>query len=190
MKRVRAFIALEISDEAKREIARVITLLKKADSDIKWLHEDAVHLTLKFLGDIDERNIPHIAEEIREIAREAPSFNLALGKDIGVFPGWKNPRVVWICAGDGCAHAELLAAKMDKNNHDFKPHFTLGRIRKQKNISALEKIAESITINPIGSYIPQIVIFASLLTLQGAIHTPLYTLPLKENKQERCLIYK
>lgn len=179
--KIRSFIALELSDEARDELARVIGVLKGAGADVKWMAPGSIHLTLKFLGDISAEKVPDIAGRLKEISSAARAFDLVLS-GIGVFPGWGYAKVLWVGVGEGAKEAVQLARSVEeamalegfeKEKRSFSPHLTLGRIRKAKNKDKLKALADSIKVVPAASLISRIVLFRSVLSREGSIYTPL-----------------
>jgi 2'-5' RNA ligase len=183
MNKIRAFIALELSEEARAELLRIEEVLEKAEANVKWVKPESIHLTLKFLGYIQEEKVSSIEKRLGKIASEASPFDIAL-ENIGVFPGWKNARVIWIGLGEGAESVKTLADRVEeamaeegfeKEKRSFKSHLTIGRVKSPKNKEKLEKEALSVNVKPASSHISRIVLFKSTLTPKGAIYTPLVT---------------
>jgi len=182
MSTIRAFIALEIDQLNKQKISEVISKLKKSDAHIKWVTENQMHLTLKFLGNIEEVNVQKISDVLKSIADNFKAFMIQFSK-IGAFPTIKRPRVIWIAIEKGSESLKLLANKIEteleklgfeKEDRDYKAHLTLGRVKSLKNLpeltnlinqSALE-LSDDITID-------KILLFQSTSTPKGAIYTRL-----------------
>ena len=182
-KKIRSFIALELSDEIKTELDRIEGVLKKSDANVKWIKPGSIHLTLKFLGYITEEKIASISEKIERIASETSPFDIVLN-EIGVFPTWDRARVIWVGVGEGSGNVETLAGMIEeamseegfeKEKRSFRSHLTLGRVRSPKNKEKLEKEALSVEVKPAKSHISKIILFKSDLSPEGAVHTPLYT---------------
>ena len=147
---IRAFIAIEIDPQLVRQISAVVTDLKPRIAGIRWVPQANFHLTLKFLGDIEENKIEPIARALELALRPFPRFTIN-AKDLGVFPDLKRPRVLWI----GLEGKKLLelASKVEKalepldfvpEKREFKPHLTVGRWRQfdrasRKFLEELEK---------------------------------------------------
>ena len=182
-KKIRSFIALEISDEAREELARIEDKLKEAGADVKWIRPESIHLTLKFLGYITEEKVASITKRLGRIASGASPFDAVLS-EIGVFPKWRYARVLWIGIEEGKEKVKALAGMVEeameeegfeKEKRSFKSHITIGRIRTSKKLEKLEKEAGKIKVNPAVSHITKVVLFKSDLTPRGAIYTPLAT---------------
>ena len=135
-----------------------------------------VHLTLRFLGDVDTKTIGKLSERMRSL-EEYRSFNVTM-KGLGVFPNVKDPRVVWIGAEIGEPFYELLseldemlnASSISYDKKPFKAHVTVGRVRTpSKDLTDLlneEKATE------MGSFVcSEIFLMGSELTPNGAVHS-------------------
>ncbi|MBU0570463.1 MAG: RNA 2',3'-cyclic phosphodiesterase [Candidatus Omnitrophica bacterium] len=178
---IRTFIALELSDEAKKEMSRVEEILKKTDADVKWVIPEAIHITLKFLGNIRKENVLSVNENLKSVAFKTSPFDITLG-DIGVFPGWDRPRVLWIGIDEGCRPLEKLAGSVraamsgegeSEEELSISPHITIGRVKSGRNKAGLQDESTSIKVVPALVHISRLVFFESLLTKEGAVHTVL-----------------
>ncbi|MFH0763824.1 MAG: RNA 2',3'-cyclic phosphodiesterase [Candidatus Omnitrophota bacterium] len=180
---MRTFIAIELSDEIKDTLAQIQSHLKYAGADVKWVEKDNIHLTLKFLGEIDEKKCEKVKAVLDEIAKSVKPFEISI-KDIGAFPKMEFPRVIWVGLDKGAKESTELAAKVDESlsklgfdrgTRPFAAHLTVGRVRSPKNKEALkEKImgcGERVTGN---EEISSVILFQSTLTPAGSIYTKLY----------------
>jgi 2'-5' RNA ligase len=181
MDKIRCFIALELSDEIRSELSRMIDILKRSDADVKWMKPGSIHLTLKFLGYVDEEKIPVISGRLKDIASGAKPFDVTLG-GIGVFPKWEYVKVLWVGLDDRADRVKELAGRtedimssegFEREERAFSPHLTLGRVRTAKRKKELKELADSIKVNPSSSRISKVVLFKSELTPHGAIYTEL-----------------
>jgi len=182
MGNIRAFIAVEIEDQAKQKILELITSLKKSSADIKWITENQIHVTLEFLGTIAQDKIKAISDNLSAISKDFKPFTITFFK-IGAFPNLSHPKVIWLGIDKGAeALGELNKAiennleklGFEKEIRGFKAHLTLGRVKSTKNISGLIDILEKqplISIEP--SQINSLTLFQSSLTPKGAIYSNL-----------------
>lgn len=184
MFKMRAFIAIELSDEIKSALAQIQSHLKYAGADVKWVEKDNIHLTIKFLGEIDEKKCEKVKAALAEVVKSAKSFEISL-KDIGVFPKIEFPRVIWASLDKGAKESAELAAKVDealsklgfdKETRPFAAHLTIGRVRSPKNKEALKEKIQSYALpsTPYTQFIPSIILFQSTLTPKGSIYAKLY----------------
>jgi 2'-5' RNA ligase len=180
-KKIRTFIALELSDESREEFARIAGILMEAKADVKWVKPASIHLTLKFLGYVDEGKITRISERLKDIVSGVEPFDVIL-EGIGVFPKWDYVKVLWVGLGEGAARVKELALRteevmqhegFEKEKREYSPHLTLGRIRSAKNKKELRKQAETVEVKPVTSHISRIILFKSELSPEGAVYTEL-----------------
>ena len=183
---MRSFIAVELPEAARGELSRIISLLKGTDADVKWVRPGSVHFTLKFLGNVQDEEIPVIARKLRKAVSNVRPFDITL-EGMGVFPGWEYVKVLWVGLSRGADEIKVLAGRIEKamqdegfqkENRDFKPHLTLGRVRSPKNRERLREQVTSIIVNNVAIYVDRIVFFKSELTREGAIYTPIETVVL------------
>ena len=150
---IRAFIAVKISQEIQDKLAGIQDKLKQADAQVSWVNPANIHLTLKFLGDIQEAQIPAILEAMTSSAKTVSPFSMQIGY-AGAFPNMSFPRVIWIGVTDDeqgslkTLEADL-SPRLEKLGFQgeggrFQPHLTLGRVRSQKNKSSLFRAIEGI----------------------------------------------
>lgn len=179
---MRAFIALELSEEIKLELARLEGKLKKVDTDIKWTKPENAHLTLKFLGEIDESKAEEVKSGLDKISASQKPFEMSLFK-LGAFPSMDHMRVIWVGTDKGCSEVEKLASLVEevaekcgffREDRPFNAHLTLGRVKSAKNKEALKKKLLTLDVKPVSCTIKSIVLFQSTLHPTGPIHTPIY----------------
>ena len=136
-----------------------------------------IHLTLKFLGEVDESKIKTISEELKKTVREHTSFESCIGK-LGTFPTLLNPKIIWIGIRKNEDKINKLQQAIEKimeplglkkETRAFSSHLTLGRVRSKKNI---QKLTEKIKILSLPQFKPitvdRIVLFQSILKSSGA----------------------
>lgn len=184
MANVRAFIAIEIPEEIKKELASIRDELKKnlgKVSNISWAKPETTHLTLKFLGDVPEEKIKTIEEALRLSAAGIKAFNISI-TGIGCFPNLENPRVLWAGTQESAEIKNLHAAIEDslhavgfeKEEKPFKPHLTLARIKNQAEGRKISKAIKELKTDIKADFTADsVILFKSELHLKGAVHTPL-----------------
>jgi len=138
MQTTRTFIAIEIGSPAREIMLRLIKQLAVELSGVRWTQPDQLHLTLKFIGDIDNRTLPEICNHMRAACAGVDAFSASL-RGLGAFPKNKPPRVVWVGFKDGVEPLELInqrletslaAAGVPREGRAYAPHLTLGRINR------------------------------------------------------------
>ena len=183
---IRSFIAVELPDMIREEIAKVQSVLKRAGGDVRWVRPESVHLTLKFLGDVEEDAVEPLIEAAARAVAPHPVLDLSL-KGIGVFPDRRKLRVVWLGLDGDIESLKLLQKDVEKaaaefgfdpEKRPFRPHLTLGRVKSGRNrVDLLDQID---TIQPriIEFTVRDLVYFKSVLKPSGAEYTVLGRLPL------------
>ena len=176
------FIATPISRQVEAELADIIYQLKSVAGNIKWVKPENIHLTIKFLGETDDSLVEPISEIIDETSREIKILNFRLSK-LGGFPNLIRPRALW--AGLDGDHAELerLAGSLDQLVHKlgyaretrkFRPHLTLGRVKKPQSLPQLARFIENYKIEAMPFQIDRLTLFKSTLTPRGPIYERLH----------------
>jgi 2'-5' RNA ligase len=133
----RTFIAVDFPTQVIEKINGLQkTLYGSALSAIRWIKPENIHMTLKFLGEVELAKIQIIENYLNIIANEIQPFHINLD-GIGAFPNWGHPRIIWISIEK--SEPLLLLAKMIEENmrnlgfqkeiRPFSPHLTIGRIR-------------------------------------------------------------
>lgn len=187
MATIRTFISIDLPEDIKREILSLQSRLKVHGSGIKWVKPDAIHLTLKFLGDIDEKEIPEIEAATREAIKGSEPFYLRI-LGLGVFPNFKRPRVIWLGMTEEGDNIARLQSKIEdeiarighpREEREFKPHLTIGRV---KDLHGLKQLIDAIDaergIDLDGFKVTKVLIMKSELKPGGAIYTRLYEIRL------------
>lgn len=182
MTTIRSFIAIEIDEQNKQKISSLIAQLKKSDTHIKWITENQMHLTLKFLGNINETDVEKISNSLKFVAKTFSAFTIQFSR-IGAFPNIDRPRVIWLGIDKGSGDLKLLNAKIEneleklgfkKEKREYTAHLTLGRVKSLKNIQNLTKLINEIKPNLEDELkINKLILFQSTLTPKGALYTPL-----------------
>jgi len=147
---IRTFIAVELNPTLKQAIAGVQEGLKRelqglaAGVRLQWVRVDSIHLTLKFLGDIEQGRVGNILHVLEEVGRDYEPFSIDV-KGFGVFPNLRAPRVLWMGLADqadvlirlaGSIDAALAPLGFQIEPKPYSPHLTLARVKEQAPIIA------------------------------------------------------
>jgi RNA 2',3'-cyclic 3'-phosphodiesterase len=179
---MRTFIAVEIEPDVRQTLGRLLETLKGRFPDVRWSKPHTIHVTLRFLGDVDDRLIPEVARAAREAARQVPPFELALGAPAGF--GGRSPRVLLLdVAGQidvlgrlqTALEEELDRRGFGREGRAFKPHLTLGRAGRSHVPESWRDLASP---PPAAWGVEELVVFSSTLTPQGPLYTALARCPL------------
>ena len=169
----RLFIAIDFPDDVRESLANMCFGVPGA----KWVSNDQLHLTLRFIGDADENLFADIADILHNV--NASCFSLAL-RGVGYFPPRRKPNVLWV----GIEPCEPLAALRDSiekllaelglepEERKYHPHLTLARLRPEAPLAKITGFlsannlfaAENVAVNEFHLY-------SSVLMPAGAVHT-------------------
>jgi 2'-5' RNA ligase len=179
---IRAFIAIEIPEEILKELATIQDRLRKTGASVSWVKPGNIHLTLKFLGNIETGLIEPVLREMELIGRQMEPFSLEVS-GIGCFPNMKNPRVIWVGIEDrdqrvvklqSTLESSLESIGFSREKRNFTPHLTIGRIKISHGKGVLLDEVRKIGNPFLGSIeVKEMVLFQSDLHPQGAIYTPI-----------------
>jgi RNA 2',3'-cyclic 3'-phosphodiesterase len=188
MDTLRAFIAIEIPGFVADAVRRSQQALQRDGIRLRWVRPENVHLTLRFLGDISAATIPAIREAMeRSVFRRQPVSLRISG--IGVFPGLKRPKVMWLGL-QGQVHllddlhlnlSSLLAEQgIPLEKRPFKGHLTIGRVKERLDSEDLgTALLRPVLFKTDDFVADSICLFKSDLTTGGAVYTPLVRTTIK-----------
>jgi 2'-5' RNA ligase len=179
---MRTFLAVEVPQKERRIISDFILTEAKRELPIKWVRFENLHITLKFLGEIDEKKKTDIAAVIENICGKHSSFKVRL-EGLGCFPNPGNPRVLWVGVTQGsdelCTIADALEKELTnfgfKEEKRFHPHLTIGRAKKRCRVD--DTLAKNISCDPFE--VASVALFKSTLKPEGPIYDKLLSFVLK-----------
>lgn len=189
MANIRAFIAVLLTDELKREIRQIQERFIQVAPDVKWMAEDNFHVTMKFLGDVDTRRIDEIADAIESAVETEKPFALKVS-GVGSFPNPRRPQVVWVGVESGVEQLAGIADKIEsamerigfpRENRMFSAHITIGRVRQGSRGDALAGALQESNVGEIGEVdVKSVALMQSELRPKGPIYSVLREITLKE----------
>ena len=178
---MRCFIAINLPESVKTILSGLQHEFKKCGADIRWGRPENIHLTLKFLGNIEEKAVDNINGIIERACNGCTAFNLKISR-AGVFPNMKSPRVLWI----GLDNSKVLAGLQQEiedgtaslgfkqENRKYVPHLTLGRFRSSRDKRVLLDKVELYKNNEFGLFdVGSVCLMKSDLGPAGAKYTKL-----------------
>jgi len=173
---MRAFIAIDLEPEIKTALQALVRGLQSARADIRWVNAGGMHLTLKFLGPIDDGQAARIKDILTGIARVHAPFPLRL-EGTGAFPGDKSPRVLWVGASSEPAllalqdeiDVALEAEGFERERRPFTPHLTIGRVKGPDRVGKAMLELEKHKTDAFGAMtVRKVALFESILRPEGA----------------------
>ena len=183
---IRTFIAIELPVEVKQAARQIQNRLRESIEGIRWVKHENIHLSVKFLGNVEENRINDIAAAVKNAVKDISVMILKTGH-LGIFPNEKRPRILWLgIEGDvrefirmskNC-ESELAKLGYEKDAREIKPHITVGRIRSSKKQKGLVTILKDIPIESIEFRADALKLMRSELNPNGAVYTNLRSVKL------------
>jgi len=134
---VRTFVAVEISADLRKRVQRFLEELREGISGVTWVAPQNLHVTLKFLGDVEEARIDEVCRTVAEAVASCAPFDLQV-RGVGAFPRIERPQTLWLGLAAGREQLVELYRPVNRLLHQlgfpreerqFAPHLTIGRIR-------------------------------------------------------------
>ena len=188
---MRLFVAIDIGDAMRREAQRVIAALTikleqaKEPPKVVWVRPAALHVTIKFLGEVDEAEAERLKALLAPPIAMAP-FDVSW-RGIGAFPSTRHPRALWLGVINGAAQlaeveseisTRVAGAAVQLDDRALLPHLTLGRIKMPGKGLDWPKILKACELRNVTSHIDKVVLYRSQLSQHGPNYTELVSAPL------------
>ena len=180
---MRTFIAIPLPENMLVFLTGIQNEIRKNGLKASWTGKSSMHLTLRFLGDTEEKDLRLIIKAMEATALACKSFTLS-AQGVGVFPSVKKPRVIWSGVKGQIHQLETLKRTLESNiarvgfkgdNSRFSPHFTLGRFKKKVDSGLVIKmICDFQLFASDNCRVSSMVLYKSDLKPSGAVHTPLF----------------
>jgi 2'-5' RNA ligase len=192
---IRTFVAVELGEHLLRALAELEADLKRerASGQIRWVAPDNIHLTAKFLGNVDVVRLPELQRAIADACSNISRFSLTVA-GAGAFPNTRRPNVIWVGLAGQVDMAAMLVSNIEdecaaigfpRESRPFSPHLTLGRVRREASPSDRRTVGEMIEKAQVGELgavlVDHVAIMKSELRPTGSIYTRLATIEFKPN---------
>lgn len=182
---MRLFVALDLEPSILSSLQELMNQLKSTGADVRWVRPEAMHLTLKFIGEVAEEMRPRIEAALQQVPSAEPArLNF---RGLGYFPNPRQPHVFWVGV-EASANLAPLAAEIEaaleplgirREMRDYKPHLTLGRFKGPKGLSRLQEKIRSLPTTEFGEQQAQaFFLYQSRLSPKRAQYTKLAEFPL------------
>ena len=184
---IRSFIAIELPEETRKTLSAVQEELKRSGAGVRWVRPSSIHLTLKFLGNINPAQVENIASVMVQVVQDEPPIGLLLG-GLGAFPSQRKPRVIWVGLKGEVQRLGQIQARLEngleplgftREKRPFRPHLTIGRIKDRRRLHSLVDAMTALELPQFNSFdADEIILYKSDLRPTGAIYTKLRRMPL------------
>ncbi len=178
---MRLFIAIDLTDEMRKKIIEIKKKLTSGEFDVKFVEPENLHITLKFLGDVEEDKIGYIYSVLENVSKKFKGFNVEI-KGLGYFGSSKFIRVIWLGIEKGCSEIVSISEQLEKElgflrKNEFKthsPHITIGRVKSGRNKDKLLRCIEELKDVNLGEMNVNVIkLKESILTKKGPIYSDL-----------------
>lgn len=186
---MRLFFAVLLDDHTRQRVALVQEAMKRvlAGQRISWVKEENLHLTLRFLGEQDEKGLRQAIEAGQVVALRHSPFRFVV-RGAGVFPDVRRARVLWVGVEEPVEPLYQLAHHLEGDlrrrgfppeDKPFRSHITLARIKQPPPAQVIQRLIESLPGEPLGSVeVRSFVLMQSMLHPNGSLYTTIREFPL------------
>jgi len=189
-RRMRLFVAVDLSNEVVAHAQRVMARLQATQLLARWVDVKQMHLTLNFLGDVDELEIAPLCRVLNEVGADSSPFDVEIG-GVGAFPNADAPRTLWLGMRRGGEDLTALHERLDvrlralgyrSEERQFRPHLTLGRVRENppEVLAALStELASMAELHAGVTDVSELVLYRSTPGRDGPHYEAMHTADLK-----------
>lgn len=188
---IRAFIAINLSEEVHQGLEQVLHDLKSRlpGGAVRWVPGKNIHLTIKFLGDVSLASLEMLTTMLQTEAARHPQFEFSVG-GLGAFPTPHRPRVIWVgieapaelASLQRGVETEMARLGYAPEERPFSPHLTLGRVTRNVDPGELRRLSDVLETYKVGflgvTRVDAIHLYRSDLQSSGAVYTRLHSTPL------------
>ena len=180
-RRLRTFVAVDLGKPLRDRLVALQENLARAGADVKWVEVENLHVTLLFLGEVDERELLPVCRAVSVVCGRHERFTLGV-EAVGCFPNPRRPRVVWAGVGDGAPELVALHDALEpplqelgcyrREERQYTPHVTLGRVKSDGPADALAAaLARKAKWHGGEIEVQELLVMSSQLTSRGPEYT-------------------
>lgn len=183
MPRTRTFIGIDIGEEIRDAAADLQQGFAKCGAAVKWVTPESMHVTLLFLGEVDDRELPAVCRAVKDVAAAEPPFTLRVS-GVGAFPNNRHPKILWAGITEGVESLRRLYDDLEtkmldlgcyrKEERGYSPHLTLGRAKGESDGHVLTpEITKRLGWEGGRVAVEEVLVFSSMLERDGPVYTVL-----------------
>lgn len=183
MPRTRTFIAVAVSDDILEQAVTLQSALAKSGAEVKWVDEESMHITLLFLGEVEDRELHSVCRAVQQVAAKLPAFAIQVA-GVGAFPTPRRPKTIWAGITAGADELKQLHSKLEERMLDlgcyrteergYTPHLTLGRVKSEAAGATLApELTKRLAWTGGRTVIDEVLVFSSDLERDGPVYTVL-----------------
>lgn len=182
---MRLFIAIDLPEDWKRVLAEPEAHIGWLGRGVRWVEPRGMHLTLKFLGEVEENRLEELNAGLHAACGEISAFAMRL-KGTGVFPNPKRPRIYWagieapreLLELQSRVDAAMQKSGFEKDEHPFRPHLTLARIKEPIGKNRMTDALLNFQLESEPTTIREVLLMRSHLSREGARYEAIRRFPL------------
>jgi 2'-5' RNA ligase len=190
---MRTFLAFDIT-EGTRNALRAAQKLMGRLQGVRWTDPEAIHLTLKFIGEIEDSKIPDVFRVMKTAVEGIGPLEFSV-RGLGWFPPGRRPRVIWAGVEGAVAEIQEVARRLDeklgdlnvpRENRAFKSHLTIGRVNGRIDAAEVEHAFGRAAKREFGQELAvELVFYMSELLPSGACYTRMGAVPLEGQDKDK-----
>jgi 2'-5' RNA ligase len=188
MARTRTFIGIDIGDGVRGNAVALQEALAKTGADVKWVTPESMHVTLLFLGEVDDRELHPVCKAVKAVAAGEPPFTLHVS-GVGAFPTPRRPKVLWAGVTAGADALQRLNAALEEKMLDlgcyrteergYTPHLTLGRVKAEADgLAVAGELQKWLAWNGGRVAVAEVLVYSSETDRDGPVYTVIGRAPL------------
>ncbi len=184
---MRLFVAIPVDDQIKRRMLRVCDDVDVRDARVRWCSAEQLHLTLKFIGEVEDSLVTPISDAVQRVAGKTPALDMEIG-ETGCFPSTGPLRVIWVGGSESSGTLLQVAQELDddlvprgikKEKRTFSEHFTSGRVKFDHSRGRLRESVRAAGFDACRQAVRELVLYQSTLCQSGAQYEPVLRAELK-----------
>jgi 2'-5' RNA ligase len=183
MARLRTFIAVDLGQPIRDRCVALQETLARTGTEVKWVEPENLHVTLLFLGEVEDRAVPDLCRAVADVCAAREVFPMSV-ETVGCFPNPRRPRTVWAGVGEDGAELVALHDALEppllelgcyrREERQYTPHITLGRVKSDR---PTDRLAQALTKNANWqggtTEVREVLVLSSELRPQGPVYTVL-----------------
>jgi 2'-5' RNA ligase len=181
MSRTRTFIGVDLGESIRKSAIALQQFLAKSSAEVKWVTPESMHITLLFLGDVEDRELHSVCRVVKEIASREPPFSVRVS-GVGAFPSARRPKIVWAGLTEGVEELQRLHESLEekmldlgfcgKEEREYTPHLTLGRAKSEADgLTLAPELAKRLHWDGGRTLVEEVLVFSSLLEKDGPVYS-------------------
>ena len=184
---MRLVVAIPVDDQIKRRMLRVCDDIDVRDARVRWCSAEQLHLTLKFIGEVEESLVKPICDAVQRVAGKTPALDMEIG-ETGCFPATGTVRVIWIGGSESSGtllkavqelEEALVPLGIKKEKRTFSEHFTIGRVKFDHSRGRLRESVRAAGFDACRQAVRELVLYQSTLCQSGAQYASVLRAELK-----------